>query len=198
MKESTRPDVRWYGASSARYTPLGTSLLPRPGYQNEIAPIAHDILGVILQDGAVVQVNSDDYYMLRARGWIGRWTARPCTGDNTYPSVNHGDKIRYLARLILDARQGERVGYLNGNKLDLTRANLRLRGRGGHEIHSGGRQCPIAPLVGAAEARRIAAQVAIQVGGASTEDRQAVAALAVSRAQPSLCAVRLAIAGGAA
>lgn len=201
MKSSPTPSTptpRWYGDATSHYTPLDTQRLPRPGGQNETVDLAPSILGVILQDGTVALVDQQDYNLMRTNGWTGRWTARKVTGDNQYPSINHGDKIRPVARLILDARKGERVRYRNGNRNDLTRSNLILNAKGGAEIGSTNRTCPQAPVLCEAERARIAAAVGTAVGSASMQDRIAVAKHAVEQAMPLLHAVRQTVGGSAA
>lgn len=93
MEKVTSPDVRWYGSARVPYTPLGTSCIPRPGWKNDTLSIADGVTGVVLQDSSVVRINVTDYQCLQDCGWIARWTARKVTGDNFYPSINHGDKI---------------------------------------------------------------------------------------------------------
>ena len=192
MEKVTSPDVRWYGAVRAQYTPLGTSRLPRPGWQNDTLPISTGITGVVLQDSSVVFVGTDDYHLLCARGWIARWTARKVTGNNFYPSINHGGKIRPIARIILNAGKDEKVRYRDGNQLNLTRGNLSLRAKGGTEIDGNHRSCPIAPIVGSAESGKAAARVAAKVGNASPLMRATTAAQAVQDAAPRLHAARTA------
>ena len=177
------PIPRWYGNATCPYTPLGSNSIPRCGGQNDTADITKGIVGVILQDGTVVRVNIEDYNLLRARGWTARWTARWMTGDNQYPSINHGDRIRVVARIILDARKGETVRYRNGDRNDLTRGNLILKAKGGVELGSSKRFCPQAPLIGSAERNRTLAAVATAVGTASMGDRVAAAHHAVEQSQ---------------
>lgn len=187
------PTPRWYGNATSPYTPLGTMSLPRRGGQNDTEDIAPGIIGVILQDGTVVRVNTDDYNLLRARGWTSRWTARWMTGNNQYTSINHGDRIRVVARLILDARRGETIRYRNGDRTDLTRANLILKAKGGIEIGSAQRFCPLAPILCAAEKARTFATVAASVGSASIDDRIRVGEMAVRAAAPHVAAYRAAV-----
>lgn len=177
------PDVRWYGAAQrASYTPLGTMCLPRPGWQNDTLSIADGVTGVVLQDSSVARVDVTDYQRLRDCGWVARWTSRKVTGNNFYPSINHGDKIRPIARIILDAGKHERVRYRDGNQLNLTRENLILMAKGGKEIDGSNRRAPLAPVVGNAESRRAAARVSASVGHASPAERAATAAQAVRKA----------------
>lgn len=191
------PIPRWYGNATCHYTPLGSNSIPRCGGQNDTVDIAEGIVGVILQDGSVVRVNIEDYNLLRARGWTARWTARWMTGDNQYPSINHGDRIRVVARVVLDARKGEIVRYKNGDRNDLTRSNLILKAKGGMVIGSSKRVCPEAPILGSAERNRSLAVVAAAVGTASLSDRIAVAQQAVKQARPYVQAVRRTIDGKA-
>ena len=192
MEKLMSPEVRWYGAARTPYTPLGTSCVPRPGWLNDTLTISRTVTGVVLQDATVVVVNTDDYHLLRERGWTARWTARKVTGNNFYPSVNHGDKIRPIARLILDALRDEKVRYRDGNQLNLTRANLRLIAKGGIEIDSSHRSCPLAPIVGSAESRRAAARVFASVGNATQAERVNIAAQAVRGAAPAILVARTA------
>lgn len=180
------PTPRWYGKATSSYTPLDTQRLPRTGRTNDVLGVGPGVLGVVLQDGTTALVEEQDYHLLRARGWAGRWTARKVTGDNTYPSINHGDKIRALARIILDARKGEVVSYRNGNRHDLTRPNLILKAKGGKEIGFGNRSCPQAPVLSGEERRRIMDRVGEAVGAATLNDRIAVAQTAVRVALPAL------------
>src|SRR5688572_12106119 len=145
------PAPRWYGNATSPYTPLDTLRLPRTGRTNDVLGIGPGILGVVLQDGTTALVEERDYHLLRASGWSGRWTARKVTGDNTYPSINHGDKSRPLARVILDARKGETIRYHNGNRNELTRADLILKAKGGKEIGFSNRACPQAPILSSEE-----------------------------------------------
>lgn len=181
--EKIAPQVRWYGPANNQYTPLGTSCLPRPGLQNDTVLIAAGITGVVLQDSTVVLVDSDDYDLLRARGWTARWTSRKVTGDNIYPSINHGDKIRPIARIILDAGMDEKVKYRDGNQLNLRRSNLSLRAKGGAEIDSRARRCPMAPIIAGDESVRANGRIKAKVGHASSAERKRVAQLAVQKAQ---------------
>lgn len=176
------PDDRWYGAGNAAYTPLGTQRLPRPGWKNDTLSIADGVTGVVLQDSSVVRVDVTDYQRLQDCGWVARWTSRKVTGNNFYPSVNHGDKIRPIARIILNAGKDEKVKYRDGNQLNLTRGNLSLREKGGKEIDGSNRRAPMAPVVGNAESRRAAARVSASVGHASPAERAATAAQAVVKA----------------
>lgn len=192
MEKITSLDVRWYGAARVPYTPLGTSCLPRPGRRNDTLHIAANITGVVLQDSTVVRINTDDYHLLCTSGWIARWTARKVTGNNIYPSINHGDKIRPIARIILGALRDEKVRYCDGNRLNLTRGNLRLHAKGGMEIDSTHRSCPMASIVSGAESRRAAARVSARVGNASPAERVNAAALAVREAAPAILAARTA------
>jgi len=180
------PVARWYRNATSPYTPLETLRLPRTGRTNDVLGIAPGLLGVVLQDGTTAHVNEHDYYLLRERGWTGRWTARKVTGDNTYPSINHGDKIRPLARLILDARKGETIRYRNGNRNDLRRDNLILKAKGGNEIGFSNRSCPQAPVLSCEERGRIIERVGAAVGSATPEDRIAVGQAAVRTALPAL------------
>lgn len=191
------PIPRWYGNATCPYTPLGSNSIPRCGGQNDTVDIAEGIVGVILQDGTVVRVNIEDYNLLRARGWTARWTARWVTGDNQYPSINHGDRIRVVARVVLDARKGEIVRYKNGDRNDLTRGNLILKAKGGIDIGSSKRLCRDAPVLGSAERNRSFAVVAAAVGTASMGDRVAAAQQAVEQARPYLQAARRAMEGRA-
>lgn len=184
--EKVAPQVRWYGPANNQYTPLGTSCLPRPGLQNDTVLIAAGITGVVLQDSTVVLVDSDDYDLLRARGWTARWTSRKVTGDNIYPSINHGDKIRPIARIILEAGTDEKVRYRDGNQLNLTRSNLSLRAKGGAEINSSARRCPMAPIVSGDESVRAKARIKTKVGHASSTERKHVAQIAVREAQSNV------------
>lgn len=177
---------RKYNAISGWYTPLDTQRLPRPGRTNDLFYVAPRVIGVILQDGSVVLVDADDYHLLQVRGWTARWTARKVTGDNTYPSINHGDRIRPISRIILDARKGERVWSRNGDRNDLRRANLVLKAKGGLEIGFSNRLCQQAPILSRDERGRVIAAVASAVGSASLEDRVAVAQESVRRALPSI------------
>jgi len=182
------PLSRRYNKTSGWYTPLDTQRLPRVGGINDFFYIAPGIIGVVLQDGSIVIVDANDYHLLQARGWTARWTARKVTGDNTYPSINHGDKIRPLARIILDARKGERVCYRSGDRNDLRRANLVLKAKGGIEIGFSHRTCPQAPLLSRDERGRVIAAVNAAVGTASIEDRIAAGMAAVHAALPRVSA----------
>ena len=184
------PAPRWYGNATSSYTPLDTQRLPRMGRTNDFFPVRIGVIGVVLQDGSLVQVEERDYYLLQAAGWNARWTARKVTGDNQYPSINHGDKIRPLCRVILDARRGETVRYRNGNRNDLTRENLILKAKGGKEIGFSQRTCPQAPILSRDERGRVIAAVVCAVGTASVEDRITVAEIAVRDAQSHLAAYR--------
>lgn len=191
------PAPRWYGNATSPYTPLETQRLPRLGGINDFYPIRPGVVGVVLQDGSVVLVEERDYYLLQIAGWTARWTQRKVTGDNCYPSINHGDKIRPLCRVILDARKGETIRYRNGDRNDLTRGNLILKAKGGMEIGFSNRKCPQAPVLCAAERARTVAAVAASVGGASIEDRISTAAIAVRAATPHIAFYRIASGGQA-
>ena len=182
MEKVTSLDVRWYGVARVPYTPLNTQRLPRPGWKNDTLSIADGITGVILQDSSVAHVDAADYQRLRDCGWIARWTSRKVTGNNFYPSINHGDKIRVVSRIILNAGKDEKVKYHDGNQLNPTRANLILTAKGGKEIDSSNRRAPIAPVLGNAESRRSAARVSASVGHASPAERAATASQAVAKA----------------
>lgn len=186
---------RKYSRYSSFYTPLDTACTPRPGRTNDFTSLSEGVIGVVLQDSSVVMVDYLDYWALQARGWHARWTARKVTGDNHYPSINHGDRIRTIARVILDARAGERVCYRDGDQLNLRRANLLLKVKGGREIGHSLRSCPQAPVLAADEQARSFAAVACAVGSASASERALVASNAVARAQPSLNAARNALSG---
>lgn len=185
------PTPRWYGHATSPYTPLDTQRLPRVGGINDFFPIAPGVIGVVLQDGSVVVIEERDYYLLQAAGWTARWTQRKVTGDNYYPSINHR-KIRTLARLILDARTDERVGYRSGERNDLTRGNLILKAKGGKEICSANRTCPQAQILSRDERGRILAAVGASVGGASINDRIEVGKAAVRAAMPQVSAYQAA------
>lgn len=191
------PAPRWYGNATSPYTPLDTLRLPRIGRTNDFFSVRVGTMGVVLQDGSLVLVEERDYYLLQAAGWTARWTARKVTGDNQYPSINHGDKIRPLCRIILDARKGETIRYRNSDRNDLTRGNLILKAKGGREIGSSQRTCPQAPILSRDERSRVIAAVACAVGTASAGDRIAVGEVAVREASPRLVAYR-AEQGGAA
>lgn len=182
MEKVTSLDVRWYGATRVPYTPLGTQRLPRPGWKNDTLGIAGDVTGVILQDSSVAHADAADYQRLQDCGWVARWTSKKVTGNNFYPSINHGDKIRPIARIILNAGKDEKVKYRDGNQLNLTRANLILTAKGGKEIDGSNRRAPIAPVLGNAEGRRSAARVSASVGHASPAERAATASQAVAKA----------------
>lgn len=173
------PTPRWYGHGTSPYTPDDTQRLPRLGGINDIVPISPTVLGVVLQDGSTAKVEARDYCLLQAAGWTARWTQRKVTGNNYYPSINHGDKIRTLARIILDAREGEKVRYRNGDRNDLTRGNLILNAKGGKEIGFRSRTCPQAPILSRDERVRAAAAVESRVGSASYQDRITAGAAAV-------------------
>lgn len=179
------PTTRFYGPNQTPYTPLNTWRLPRTGRMNDVLSVAPGIVGVVLQDGSVALVDEADYQLIRAQGWIGRWTQRKVAGDNSYPSINHG-KIRTVGRLILDARKGEKVSYRDGDQNNLTRANLILKAKGGKEIGSSNRTCPVAPALGAAQVAREVAAVKAAVGNATLEDRIAIGLGAVQVAATSL------------
>ena len=196
MENMSILDTRWYGVGCKnQYTLTGTDFLPRPGCQNDTVVVAPGITGVILQDGNIALVDDEDYIRTRDTGWIGRWTARKVTGNNTYPSIHHGDKIRSLARVILDARKGERVRYRTLNRYDLTRKNLVLCGPHGIKINFDNRRSPIAPLVCKEEGRRAAARVALRVGTASKVEREEAARWASREAQPELLGARQSLCG---
>lgn len=150
---------------------------------------------MVLQDGSAVIVEEQDYYLLQAAGWSGRWTQRKVTGNNFYPSINHGDKIWPIVRVILDAHKGERISYRNGDRNDLTRGNLILKAEGGKQIGFSGRTCPQAPILSRDERGRVIAAVVASVGSASTEDRVSVGEMAVRAAAPRVAAYRAALGG---
>ena len=184
------PNPRWYGNATSPYTPLETQRLPRIGGINDFFSIRPGVIGVVLQDGSIVFVEERDYYLLQAAGWTARWTQRKVTGDNYYPSINHGDKIRSICRIILDARKGETIRYRNSNRNDLTRSNLILKAKGGKEIGFGNRTCPQAPILSRDERGRVIAAVQASVGAASIEDRIAIGMGAVREAMRSVAAHR--------
>lgn len=186
MEKVTSPDVRWYGAARIPYIPLGTQRLPRPGWKNDTLGIADGITGVILQDGSVTHLDAADYQRLLECGWVTRWTSKKVTGNNFYPSINHGDKIRVISRIILDACKDEEVKYRDGNQLNLTSANLILRAKGGNEIDGSSRRAPMAPALGNAENRRSAARVSASVGRASPAERAATESPRILRRHFSL------------
>lgn len=180
------PTPRWYGNASCPYTPLNTQSLPRLGCINDFFPVRPGVIGVVLQDGSIVLVEERDYFLLQMAGWTARWTQRRVTGDNCYPSINHGDKIRTIARIILDARDGERIKYRNGNQNDVTRENLILKAKGGKEVGFSHRTCAQAPILSQDERGRMIAIVASAVGCATMQDRLAVGNAAVSKALLSM------------
>ena len=188
---------RWYGPATSPYTPDDTQRLPRLGGMNDIVPFSPTVLGVVLQDGSTAKVEARDYCLLQAAGWTARWTQRKVTGNNYYPSINHGDKIRPLARIILDARKGERISYRNGDRNDLTRGNLSLKAKGGKEIGFSHRTCPQAPILSCDERARVIAAVTASVGSASIDDRVSVGEMAVRAAAPHVAAYRAALGGQA-
>ncbi|MGE0350826.1 hypothetical protein [Hydrogenophaga sp.] len=175
----TAPAPRWYGNATSAYTPLNTLRLPRVGGINDLAAIKTGVVGVILQDGSMALVDEEDYLLLQQRGWSARWTQRKVTGDNSYPSINHGDKIRSLCRIILNAQVGETIRYRNGDRNDLTRRNLILKAKGGKAIDFGSRSCPQAPILSLKERGRKIAAVIAAVGSASANDRIAAGKLAI-------------------
>ncbi|WP_143098297.1 hypothetical protein [Variovorax sp. OK605] len=191
------PTPRWYGNATSPYTPQDTQRLPRLGRINDFYPISHGVIGVVLQDGSVVLVEERDYSLMQAAGWSGRWTQRKVTGNNCYPSINHGDKISPLARIILDAHKGETVRYRNGDRNDLTRENLILKAKGGKVMGFSGRTCPQAPILSRDERGRVIAAVATSVGSASIDDRVNVGEMAVRAAAPRVAAYRAALGGQA-
>jgi hypothetical protein len=182
---------RWYGPATSPYTPDDTQRLPRLGGINDTVPLTPTVLGVVLQDGSTAKVEARDYCLLQAAGWTARWTQRKVTGNNYYPSINHGDKIRPIARVILDARKGERISYRNGDRNDLTRENLILKAKG-QEFGFSKRVCPQAPILSRDERARAAVAVESRVGSASSQDRAAVGAAVVRAALPGLNAYRAA------
>lgn len=188
--QSPKSLPRKYSRNSSFYTPLDTASTPRPGRTNDIAYLSESVIGVVLQDSSVAMVDDLDYWLLQARGWNARWTARKVTGDNHYPSINNGDSIRTIARVILDAKDRERISYRDGNQLNLRRANLVLKVKGGREIGHSLRSCPQAPILSVAEQSRSLAAVAYAVGSASPADRVATAERAVSRALPAILSLR--------
>ena len=191
MVDMFNTDTRWYGVGNkAQYTPTCTNFLPRPGFQNDTVAIAPGVTGVVLQDGNIALVDDEDYISTRDTGWLGRWTARKVSGNNTYPSINHGDMIRPLSRVILDARKGERVRYRTSDRYDLTRKNLVLCGPHGVQINFDNRRSPIAPIIRQEEGARAAARVASKVGTASLFAREEAARRASRQAQPNIEAAR--------
>lgn len=189
MKANSVPlavNPRRYRNATSVYTPLNTQRLPRLGDINDFFSVGPGVLGVALQDGSAALVDEHDYFLLQSAGWTARWTQRKVTGDNCYPSINHGDRIKPLARIILDAQTGEKVRYRNGDRNDLTRGNLLLKAKGGQEIGFSQRVCPQAPALSSEERRRVMAKVRESVGSASIEDRLIAGQLAFTAATSRL------------
>lgn len=181
--------TRFYGASQTPYTPLDTLRTPRIGQTNDLIALGPGLIGVVLQDSSVAQVDESDYQLLRASGWLGRWTQRKVSGNNYYPSINHGDKIWPIVRLILDAQKGEKVYYRNGDTNNLTRANLILKAKGSQEIGFSNRSCPQAPTLSSEERIRSIDRVSEAVGTATPEERIATGIRAVYGATSNLLAL---------
>lgn len=180
-------DTRFYGGHPTGYTPLNTMLEPRTPYRNDVEEIDADTLGVILQNGSVVRVERGDYERLRKMGWLGRWTARKVTGNNTYPSVNHGTRIIPLGRVVLGATPGEVVRYL-GSKLDLRRENLALFAKGGERLDHSQRRAKPAPAISPEERRKVLRRMRHRCHGAAAATAATVAA--VVKAAPNIVAAK--------
>jgi hypothetical protein len=189
------PSRRWYGNATSAYTPLNTMRLPRIGGINDLVAVGAGVVAVILQDGSAALVNEEDYALLQRCGWAARWTQRKVTGDNCYPSINHGDKIRPVCRVILNAQEGERVHYRNGDRNDLRRENLILKGKGGEPLDCRSRTCPQAPSLSRNERGRKIAAVSAAVGAASLEDRVNVGRLAATASRSRLERYRATVLG---
>ncbi len=162
------PEARWYGDATSPYHPLGTSLPPRLPNRNDLIPLQSDRVAVVLQDGDAAVMSRVDYEQLRSKGWKGRLTHRKVTGDNLYPSINHGPRIYTVARVILAAGPRERIRYANGNHLDLTRANLVLSTKGGARVDASGRTAIAAPAITAEQRRTVSRRM-----GTRSRDGQA-------------------------
>ena len=162
------PEARWYGDATSPYHPLGTALPPRLPNRNDLIPVQPDRVAVVLQDGEAAVMSLSDYEELRSKGWKGRLTHRKVTGDNSYPSINHGPRIYTVARVILAAGPRERIRYANGNHLDLTRANLVLSTKGGARVDASSRTAIAAPAITAEQRRTVSRRM-----GTRSRDRQA-------------------------
>ena len=66
-----------------------------------------------------VKIDKEDEYLLHKYKW------RLVNGYLATNGMFFGNLV-YLHRFLLDAKKGERVEFINGNKLDLRRENLRI------------------------------------------------------------------------
>lgn len=69
-----------------------------------------------------VAVWEEDYKLLRSLGLTGNWAKL----QNMHVSAKASRQHVLVARVLLDAKPGQAVRYLDGNPLNLRRENLRL------------------------------------------------------------------------
>ncbi|MDY0056739.1 MAG: hypothetical protein RBS46_10630 [Methyloversatilis sp.] len=73
----------------------------------------------------------DDFEALKARGVSDQWTLNEAKPGHSYVRASTGDAAQHLvtiARLLLDAQRGRQIGYHDGDRTNLLRENLYLKG----------------------------------------------------------------------
>ncbi|MCB4822627.1 hypothetical protein [Roseicella aerolata] len=86
------------------------------------------------QDGRTIVVDAADYRRLLALGFTGRWFTNEVTTGYRYVRVSRdpretgGQALFTVSRLILGAGERQSVRHRDGNRLNLRRRNLALRG----------------------------------------------------------------------
>jgi hypothetical protein len=96
--------------------------------------VVGDIAFIDLTDklGRVVAKAMVDKDMIRPVMYSRRWRLHGKKRNEAYGSkyrVGENKRGESLGRLVLNARPGQRVRYLNGNGLDCRRVNLEISGR---------------------------------------------------------------------
>lgn len=78
-----------------------------------------------------VEIWKDDYDFLVKLGLSPNWAGyRTKSGFYVSAAAHNATNRVLIARVLLDASQGERVAYIDGNSLNLRRENLRLTDHG--------------------------------------------------------------------
>lgn len=112
---------------------------------NVVAGPERDVLTVTLPGGQRCFINIDDYHRLETRGFHGGWSVTRGGDGTEYVRVRSVDLPPpgqvLVARLIVGAMPGDRVGFRDGDAMNLRRGNLYFRRAG--FLRTADRQYPV-------------------------------------------------------